>query len=91
MVEPFRDAARPERTGSRSWGLCRWRDHDLAVGLDAVPLEVFLVVLLGGIERLERRQLRDDRLAPDLLRRDLPDHLLGGRLLPVAFDCRVHA
>src|SRR3954466_713383 len=57
------------------------RDHQQAVGLEAVVPEILLVVLLGRVERLEWRHLGDDRARPDPIGVQPGDRLLGGCLL----------
>ena len=63
-----------------------WRDHDLTVRLVGVAGVVVLMVLLGRIERRERNDLRDDRIVPHLLARQLLDDRLGLSLLFGASD-----
>src|SRR5438093_10327970 len=52
------------------------RDDDPAIARGRVLAEVVLMVLLRSVERLQRREFRDDRPAPDssfeYLRHDLP-------------------
>src|SRR5918997_215600 len=57
------------------------RDHDLAIRLVRVVPVVLLVVVLGDVERLERRHLGDYGVVPDALGLDLRDELLGDAAL----------
>src|SRR5207253_10131410 len=65
--------------------------HSLSLH-DALPIstEVVAMILLGRIERLERLELRDDGVVPDVLALQLGDHPLGRGLLVgrVIEDCR---
>src|SRR3712207_779210 len=64
-------------------------DHDLAVRLVRVVAEVFLVVVLGPVECVERRHLGHDGISPKVLGLELRDHLLGdGPLLLVVVEDR---
>src|SRR5690606_32548854 len=57
------------------------RDHRAAVRLLRVQPVVLAVVLLGGVERVQRRDLGHDRRVPDLLGLQLRDHFLRDPLL----------
>lgn len=51
-------------------------NYNLAVGLPWVILEVFLVVVLGLVERFQRFDLCNDGCVPYFGGRDFLDHLL---------------
>src|SRR5918998_5119051 len=57
------------------------RDHDLAVRLVLVVPVVLLVVVLGDVEPLERRNLGDYGVVPEALGLQLRDELLGDAAL----------
>src|SRR5437660_4878382 len=65
-------------------------DHDLAVGLSCVLLEIFLMVIFSLVERLERRYLRHDWFLPDFRGIRFFDNLLSHCFLfgVVVEDCR---
>src|SRR5436190_19491345 len=56
-------------------------DGGPAIGLPGVLPVVALVIVLGRIEPVERRHLRDNRVAEHLFRRERRDHLLRLGLL----------
>lgn len=56
-------------------------DHELAVALTRIAREVLLVVILGGVEGLEREDLRHHRVRPELLGFELTDDFQRCRLL----------
>src|SRR5919202_3365814 len=57
------------------------RDHDLAIWLPLVALEVLLMVVLGTIEGVERHHFRYDGRIPKVCRVQLLDHRFGDALL----------
>src|ERR671933_1717533 len=57
------------------------RDHNLAIWLPLVALEVLLMVVLGTIEDVERHHFRHDGRIPKVCRVQLLDHRFGDALL----------
>ena len=59
-----------------------WRDGELAVALTRIAGVVVLMVILGGVEGLERQYLGDDGIIPEVLRLEVTDDFQRGGLLP---------
>src|SRR5258708_40312399 len=56
-------------------------DDYTAVGLIAVISEILLMIIFSRIKHGQRRNLRDDRIVPQMLFVQFSDGLLGNRLL----------
>ena len=57
------------------------RNDRLAIWLGLIPHEVFLMIILGDVEILDRFHFRNDGAVPDILRIQLADEILGSLFL----------